>query len=131
MQSYYSSVHLHSPLFRRFPTSVVTIIYLWHNLDTISLWLVKKSIVHFAVKPMADWNIFLSGEMAPHGMNSQILICFGGNEEDVLNAENNDKYFIFLAFIKLAIKMLNFPKVFTERERSRGKSCHVFSLRKL
>ena len=39
--------------------------------------------------------------MAPHGMNSQILICFGGNEEDVLNAENNEEYFIFLAFIKL------------------------------
>ena len=64
-------------------------------------------------------------------MNSQILICFGGNEEDVLNAENNEEYFIFLAFIKLAIKMLNFPKVLTERERSRGKSCHVFSLGKL
>ena len=80
---------------------------------------------------MEDWNIFLSGEMAPHGMNSQILICFGGNEEDVLNAENNEEYFIFLAFIKLAFKMLNLPKVLTERERSRGKSCHVFSLRKL
>ena len=79
---------------------------------------------------MEDWNIFLSGEMAPHGMNSQILICFGENEEDVLNAENNEEYFIFLAFIKLAFKMLNFPKVLTERERSRGKSCHVFSLRK-
>ena len=64
-------------------------------------------------------------------MNSQILICFGGNEEDVLNAENNEEYFIFLAFIKLAIKMLNFPKVLTERESSRGKSCHVFSLGKL
>ena len=51
---------------------------------------------------MEDWNIFLSGEMAPHGMNSQILICFGENEEDVLNAENNEEYFIFLAFIKLA-----------------------------
>ena len=68
--------------------------------------------------------------MAPHGMNSQILICFGGNEEDVLNAENNEEYFIFLAFIKLAIKMLNFPKVLTERERSRGKSCHFFFFRK-
>ena len=64
--------------------------------------------------------------MAPHGMNSQILICFGGNEEDVLNAENNDKYFIFLAFIKLAIKMLNFPKVFTEREGREGKVATFF-----
>ena len=64
-------------------------------------------------------------------MNSQILICFGENEEDVLNAENNEEYFIFLAFIKLAFKMLILPKVLTERERSRGKNCHVFSLRKL
>ena len=69
--------------------------------------------------------------MAPHEMNSQILICYGGNEEDVLNAENNEKYFIFPAFIKLAIKMLNFPKVLMERERSRGKRYHVFSSRKL
>ena len=68
--------------------------------------------------------------MAPHGMNSQILICFGGNEEDVLNAENNEEYFIFLAFIKLAIKMLNFPKVLTARERSRGKSYQVFFFKK-
>ena len=75
---------------------------------------------------MEDWNIFLSGEMAPHGMNSQILICFGENEEDVLNVENNEEYFIFLAFIKLAFKMLILPKVLTERERSRGKIATFF-----
>ena len=68
--------------------------------------------------------------MAPHGMNSQILICFGENEEDVLNAENNKEYFICLAFIKLSFKMLNFPKVLTEREKSRGKKLPRFFFKK-